>query len=409
MWTLAVKNIFRNRRRTVLSGIAILVAALIICLMLAFETGMIDDMRENVINHVIGDYRVRIKEYSENERVSPLQFYLEDVTQVMKALESVEGVEKAVPLTTIGISIWQGDNSNEAVMIGTDLKKSNFFNDKKSEILEGELPKEGEKKVAITESLAKKLNLKIGDRFTFLTKTASGGSNALGVEVSAIVYLQDSDISDSTVFIPYDVLSKTLRMKDGAIQIQVYSSGNNIEMKEKALLNKLSSFNGNFEVKHWSKISSIYFLLQMAEIIYLYIGIIFFLLASTVIINTTMMSVLERKREMATLIALGYSKKWVRRLFLLESGIIAGFFSTVGTLLGVVLVKIFGVIGLDMNALGGSAVSGMSLSQWIYPSIDLTSCILVIVLGIVVSVATCLFPTKKILRLEPAEALHDDI
>ncbi|MFA7108857.1 MAG: ABC transporter permease, partial [Sphaerochaetaceae bacterium] len=252
MWTLAVKNIFRNRRRTVLSGIAILVAALIICLMLAFETGMIDDMRENVINHVIGDYRVRIKEYSENERVSPLQFYLEDVTQVMKALESVEGVEKAVPLTTIGISIWQGDNSNEAVMIGTDLKKSNFFNDKKSEILEGELPKEGEKKVAITESLAKKLNLKIGDRFTFLTKTASGGSNALGVEVSAIVYLQDSDISDSTVFIPYDVLSKTLRMKDGAIQIQVFSSGNNIEMKEKALLNSISTFKGNFEIKHWS-------------------------------------------------------------------------------------------------------------------------------------------------------------
>ena len=409
MWTLAVKNIFRNRRRTVLSGIAILVAALIICLMLAFETGMIDDMRENVINHVIGDYRVRIKEYSENERVSPLQFYLEDVTQVMKALESVEGVEKAVPLTTIGISIWQGDNSNEAVMIGTDLKKSNFFNDKKSEILEGELPKEGEKKVAITESLAKKLNLKIGDRFTFLTKTASGGSNALGVEVSAIVYLQDSDISDSTVFIPYDVLSKTLRMKDGAIQIQVFSSGNNIEMKEKALLNSISTFKGNFEIKHWSKISSIYFLLKMAEIIYLYIGIIFFLLASTVIINTTMMSVLERKREMATLIALGYSKKWVRRLFLLESGIIAGVFSTLGTLLGVVLVRIFGVIGVDMNALGGGAISGMSLSQWIYPSIDLTSCLLIIVLGITVSVGTCLFPTKKILRLEPAEALHDDI
>ena len=62
-----------------------------------------------------------------------------------------------------------------------------------------------------------------------------------------------------------------------------------------------------------------------------------------------------------------------------------------------------------MNAMGGAAVSGMSLSQWIYPSIDFTSCILIIGLGIVVSVATCLFPTKKILRLEPAEALHDDI
>ncbi|MFA7108801.1 MAG: hypothetical protein WC162_06620, partial [Sphaerochaetaceae bacterium] len=84
-------------------------------------------------------------------------------------------------------------------------------------------------------------------------------------------------------------------------------------------------------------------------------------------------------------------------------------FSTLGTLLGVVLVRIFGVIGVDMNALGGGAISGMSLSQWIYPSIDLASCLLIIVLGIAVSVGTCLFPTKKILRLEPAEALHDDI
>ncbi len=78
------------------------------------------------------------------------------------------------------------------------------------------------------------------------------------------------------------------------------------------------------------------------------------------------MSVIERRREAATFIALGYREKWVRNLFLLESAIISIIASTLGTILSYIIVESIGQTGIDMMALGGNAVKGYNFSNYIY-------------------------------------------
>ena len=195
-----------------------------------------------------------------------------------------------------------------------------------------------------------------------------------------------------------------LRMNDGAIEMLVYTDGT---VDVKTIESSLSD--DTLLLQSWHDVSNIGKLLDFSYMFYGYIKIIFFFMASTVIINTTMMSVIERKKEAATLIAMGYTHRWVRNLFLLESAATSIIAAILGAIVGAILINTAGRIGIDMNSLGGSAVEGYGFNTRLYLSLPVSQYISTIMYAVVIAVIACLFPTRKILKIEPAVALHDEI
>jgi lipoprotein-releasing system permease protein len=122
-----------------------------------------------------------------------------------------------------------------------------------------------------------------------------------------------------------------------------------------------------------------------------------------------MMSIIERKREIATLIALGYEAHWVRRLFLFETALLTFIASIVGSIVGGIIITVLNRTGLDMVAMGGGSVSGFAMSSFVYPFLPFKNFIFLIILAIIISTLTCFFPTRRVLKIEPAKALHDEI
>lgn len=404
MIKLAWKNINRNRKRTILSGLAIFIATIMVCLMLSLEYGMINGMRDNAINHVAGNINIKTIKYFDNERVNPIQFYIPDVSEKIEKINQIEGAS-AFSMTRIFTTIWMGEEKKEAFAIGTNFNNEKFFSEKESTIHEGRLPTEGKREVAITTKLAETLSLKTGDTFTFLTRTASGGSNAISVKVTAIMSFNDSELNMNAFFIDNKIISKMLRMRDGAIEILVYTENDSITVE--TIENVLKD--DSLKYQTWKDLSLIGVMIEFIDIFYSYIKILFFLLASTVIINTTMMSVIERRREAATFIALGYKEKWVRNLFLLESGIISFLASVFGCLVAYILIITIGQKGIDIMNLGGDAVKGYNFNTYIYLFLPKKEYISSVIFASIIAIVACYFPTRKILKLQPAKALHDEI
>lgn len=402
MLKLAWKNINRNLKRSILSGLTIFIATLMVCLMLSLEYGFIDSMKNNTINHVSGNVNIKTLKYFENERIAPIQFYIPNVKEKIEKLEAVDGI-KAYPLTKTYASIWMSEINEDAIVIGTDFNNPGFFSDKECTIYEGILPQGNTKDVAITTKLAEFLSLKVGDSFTFLTRTATNGSNAITVKVSAIIAFNDSDLNSNLFLIDNNTLSKVLRMNNGAIEIFVYG--------DKVTTDQVSQIlaDSTLKIQNWKEISVIGNMFDLVTVVYTYIKVLFFLLASTVIINTTMMSVIERRREAATLIALGYKEKWVRNLFLSESAMISLIASLLGCSISLIIINTLGQYGIDINAFGGSAVSGYNFSNYIYLDLPTFEYITSVIFAVFIAVIACYFPTKKILKLQPAKALHDEI
>lgn len=400
MFKLAWKNIFRNKRRSLLSASAIFFAVLFVASMLSLYEAMVNDMKENTINHQLGNINVKTKKYIENERILPLQFYIEDVYEKIDKITNVEGVQGATPVTKIPAMTFLGDETNNVMIYGIDFNTSRYFD--LGTLNEGSFPK-NEKEVLISSKLANEMNIRSGDAFTFLTKTAIGGSNALGVTVSGIYSSNDLDMNNLNFFISVEQLSKTLRMKNGATEILVFTNSKVSDEEIQNVLNddKLSALS-------WTKNSLIGQMMDYMKIIYGFIQVIFLLFASTIILNTTMMSIIERKREIATLVALGYSPHWVRRLFLLETALLTFIASIVGSILGAIVITTLNKTGLDMIAMGGESVSGFAMSNMVYPYLPLENFIILCVIAILISGLTCFFPTRRVLKIEPAKALHDE-
>jgi putative ABC transport system permease protein len=404
MFKLALKNIMRNKKRTFFSGLTIFIATVAVLAFLALEHGMLSTMRENAINQGSGNINIKSKLYEEHKRVMPLQFYIPNVEQTIQTLEKVDGVKSVSRKANIPVSIWIDDTNENAMVNAVDFNNSNYFDSNQTEYFEGTLPKKGSKDVVITTHLAKLLDIDMGDKFTFLSKTATGGSNAMTVLVTGIIAFNNSDLNNNSFYISPTTLSSMLRMDDGTLELMVYTDG---KIKGEAIETALKD--DTLIIQEWTDVMAIGILLDFADVFYGYIKVIFFVLASTVIINSTMMSVIERRREAATLIAIGYSERWVRNLFLLESAIISVLSAMLGAILGAIIINSFGTTGIDFLALGGAAVSGYGFNSYLYLSLPLSQYISTVIYAVIIAIIACIFPTRKILKLQPAVALHDEI
>ncbi len=401
MFKLAWKNIFRNKRRSILSASAIFFAVVFVSSMLSLYEAMIMDMQKNTINHQLGNINIKTKKYIENERILPLQFYIENVDEKIDIINSIEGVEGATPVTKLPSMTFLGDESYNVMIYGVNFETSRYFD--QGIINEGDFPKE-DNEVLISSKLAKEMNIKTGDLFTFLSKTAIGGSNALGVKVSGIYSSNDLDMNNLNFFISMNQLSKTLRMNKGATEILVFTDSS---VSKEVVQNKLKD--DSLSATSWKDNSLIGQMIDLMKVIYGFIQVLFLLFASTIILNTTMMSIIERKREIATLVALGYDTHWIRKLFLFETALLTLIASIVGSIVGGILISILNKTGLDMIAMGGESVSGFAMNSYIYPYLPFENFIILICLAIIISTVTCFFPTRRVLKIQPAKALHDEI
>lgn len=411
---MAGRNLSRNRRRTIVSGISVGIAALVTCFIFALKEGMLDNIQNNIINHVTGNITVRNKMFTDNERYMPLQFFVPHVEQTVDGIKNIPGVVDVSPVSSFPVLIYRGNTNVAAQVYGIDFSSSRVINDRETVLLDGRLPNRESREVLMSEGLANKLKFSSGDRFTIFTKTATGGSNGITWTISGIVHIGNGDLNVGSFLVDWQEAARFLRMTTGdaaagALRLLVFTAANaNPAALIPAIQNYCDASGFESDVRKWQDVSALSQFIQRANIIYTAICIIFFVLSSTVIYNTAMMSVLERRKEIATLVSLGMEGKKITLLFFTESLLIAALACIAGIAVGFGLVSVLHTQGLDLNALGGGSTSGMSLSSFIYPWLRPESYLLIFIMGMSISVLACIKPARMPLSVEPAEALRSE-
>ena len=403
--TIAFRNIFRNRRRSILSGTAICVAAMSIVLLFSFIAGMIDDMQYNFHTYTTGAVRVRHKDFSRYERLNPMHLTVDVSDGLMGELRQEEGISEMSPRIGFPTRIYRDGENFNAFGTGVDFTTETAYQNLGPELVpEGRIPEMGANEVLIGYKLAEEVGVGLGDKITILSSTAARGTNAITFTIVGLLAYPMQGLNNITILAPLDRVQYFLRMP-GQVQEIIMKVGEDVDSTE--LARKLrDKYAGVYdvEIKGWKELDTSYSFIEMAQTIYDIVALFFFILGSSVILNTTIMVIFERMREIGTMSAMGMSGRDLVRLFFIEAFIISVAGALAGVLLGIGFTQILARVGLDF----GEAMEGVDfeISTVLYPKLNFRSTVVVFFYAVIVASLTAILPARRASRIEPVDALR---
>jgi len=276
-------------------------------------------------------------------------------------------------------------------------------------ITEGRMVRNGEREIVMGSGLLNKIGRQVGDKVTFLYTTAFDSFQASTFQVVGKLESNLEMLNDLIFYLPLDQVQNILEMPGEVTELLVitphYQEAHTVLPRIEELFTARDS-SGKYALQLWNRDYDMIELFSFATVIYNFIYIFILILACFVLVNTLIMIVNERKREIGMMSALGLKASEILYLFAME-GVIIGFWgSAIGVVIGGIITKIFSVVGLNYE----EAMEGMSSEFFFepvfYTTFNLENLIFPFILGIVVVTVSCIIPARMAARLEPNEALR---
>ena len=405
LYRIALKNISRNRRRSILSGTAIVVATLSIVFMFSLVYGMMGDMRDNIFHYITGHIRIRNSEYAKYENLNPLHLRIKNYQAIIDKIKEDNNVLAVSPRIRFFASIYRNDKDYKGIGLAVNFNLEKDFEDFKNNLIKGVLSEPGRREILVSSGLAEEMGVTTGDKITMLSKSMYMGMSGMTFKISGIVKFNVESFNKSFFYMPIDTAQRFLKMDNSVTEILVLlKSLTGLKESTAGIRKLLKGIGQPLEVAPWTSFGTWYSIINMAETVYQFIALIFFILGSTVIINTTMMVIYERMREIGTMSAMGMTGGEIVTLFFLESFFISFISALIGVAIGVAITLPMAKYGLDLSTL----LQGIdfNVSTVLYPKLDIRSTVLVFFYAVVVSSFASFIPSRRAAKVEPVEALR---
>jgi putative ABC transport system permease protein len=369
---LAFRNLFRHKRRSMISLTAVIFGIAALILSSGFIQWIFIDFRETSIKSQLGHLQIVRPGYHEAGKADPYSFLmLEKLSDFTQLSENLEQITAIVPRLSFSGLISHGEFSLSFTGEGVDPQEHTLFGDalqiSEGEYLSNDLPNH----IIAGEGLARNLGISVGDHVVLLVNTASGGINAIEVVTegthSWIVLLNDTELTDHILAKLQDNLPKD-----------------------------------KFEIVPWYALADFYnktVVLFTKQVMGIKVIIAAIILLS--IFNTMSISVMERIGEIGTAMALGVKRTGIMRLFLSEGLLIGCIGGIIGLALGLLLATIISKIGIPMPPPPGMA-RGYTGEILVNFDMALES----LALAVATTLAASVYPAWKASRMQIVDALR---
>jgi ABC-type lipoprotein release transport system permease subunit len=411
LFKIALRNVFRNRRRSIITLAAIALGIFCMVCVQGMINGMGRQSELNIINYDTGHLKIYRIGFVDDESGYDLEKSISDPGEVIAEIKNLPDVQAATGRIMFPALIIYAGDSMPALAIGIDIENDGRVYELSETITEGRFLKPGDKGVLVGERLAKIFGLKPGNYLTLQARTRGESGEispiqAIDLEVIGIVSTGNPKIDGFNVFLPLKVAQASMRMPNMVTDITIrLSSLRHLARIEEELNDRLEP--GEYEVNTWIELSKQFLALHALKRTGtgVFMGI-FVLMTAVGIINTMLMASFERTREIGMMAAMGMKAREIRRLFLVEGGILGGIGSFIGVLIGGILTYIGEVYGIDFTAIWGDVDVGYPIRGMWYTDLTVGLVIGSLIFGIVISVLASWYPAQRAAKLVPTEALR---
>ena len=414
LWNLARKNLSRSKLRTSVSIIAIAIAIIAVVFARGLIGGMIESTFLNHIYYKAGHIRVVDEEYKSKERLLSLNYSVdgfngEGTTTMAEKLKEVEGVEQIAPRLKFAAVVSQEDELVRMMGWGVDPAEEIKFTKIDKSITEGRMVELRNREMVMGAGLLEKLKRGVGDKVTILYTTPFGSFKGSTFEIVGKIQSSLPMINDNIFYLPLDQVQRILEMPDQVTELLIITPDYHKAASILPALNELFTREdkiGKYSLQLWNRDYELIGLFDIALKMYNFIYIFIIIMACFVLVNTLIMIINERTREIGMMTALGLKSREILYLFTIEGAIIGVIGSAIGAVLGGVLTRVFSVIGIDYSAAMEGMSADLMFEPIFYPTFSLENLVFCFILGVIVVTIACIIPARMAARLEPTEALR---
>lgn len=349
------KNVFRNKRRSALTLLILVLGSTGIILIGGYFDNLIDRLRESFIWSQSGHIEINKMGFLEKGASDPFNYLIPNQEKLITEVEGSENVQFTAPQLILEGMLTTEKNNISVMVLGVDpakemrLLKTSFRDQTPyTRILQGDpLSSKDPNGILIATELSQALDLKIGDLVTFLTTREGGGIEGAEFNIRGIYQAGLKSVGERLIKVPLATAQDILGTPKTIHKLIVYlDRTSNTPIVLQKLSDKLKNNATPLSLVPWYQQGKVYhqtksFLLRIYHVVQVIISIVFFFS----IANTINMALFERMREYGTMMALGNPRWTIQGVIFLE----ACFLGLMGGVLGIVL---GGGIGEIVSSIG---------------------------------------------------------
>jgi putative ABC transport system permease protein len=400
---LAFRNVFRNRRRTMMTLLVVAGGLAGLLLVGGFFSFMFWGLRESTIRNGLGHLQVFSAEHFRRDETHVLENGLDRYREVAAAAQGLPHVRGVTARIEFYGMVSNGAKSSVFMGSAVDPAKERQMGFvpriSAGRYLPGDSANENEALVGA--GLARSMNVKPGDGLTLLAVTADGALNGIDIDITGIVNTGFKEMDDRLLTINLSAAQRLLQSERVTNLVVGLDKTENTDSVYAALLPQLGGAHQQLAVRKWVDLATYYHQVHLLFTgIFLFLGVIVFFMVVMSSANTLMMAMFERTREIGTMLAMGTPRRWLVGLLLAEAAITGAVAAGLGVAAGWGLGELLNHLGIVLPPPPGNT-SGLPLKVLHEPALMAGAALLVMI----TLAAASLMPAVRASRLRIVEAL----
>lgn len=401
---LAWLNIWRNKRRTIITATSVFFAVLLAIIFRSLTDGVYDNMIHNVVSYSSGYLQIHQKGYWDEQSID--NTFEEDEQLNQEVLKNPKVTHIMPRLQTFALASY--DKKTKGVLVlGIDPVKEKEVNNLHDKIVAGEyIENINDNSVVLGEGLASQLKLKVNDSLVLLGQGYHASSAAAKFRVKGLIKLGAIELNNNVVYMPLQQSQNMFGAENRLTSVSVMlDKSTDLEKLKHSLQQTINS--DSYEVMSWKEMMP-----EMDQFIeadstghYIIIGVLYFII-SFGLFGTLLMMIFERKHELGILIAIGMKKQLLALVLVLEAIMISLIGCITGVIAGFLIIKWFTAHPIHFTGELKDVYEDYGIESILYFSSHEKIFIVQTLIVLLLSVLLACYPGYKVMKLKPVEAIN---
>jgi ABC-type lipoprotein release transport system permease subunit len=303
--TLAWRNIWRNKKRTLITITSVTLAVVLAVFTRSFQEGTYAKIIENAVGQFTGYVQVHQKDYWDDKTLDNGIVLNDSLINTILSVRGVEGVNKRLESFSL---VSYGNNTKGALILGIETKKEDEMIHLRSKMISGEFLDQQDSSVVLGSKLADFLGVKVGDTLVMLGQGHWGQTAVGAYPVKGIIKMPSPSVDRQIVFMPLHLAQDYFSFDHGVTSLVVrFGDPNKTDKITRELNEKLAGT--DFSAIPWqTMLPEMVQMIQSDRVGGIFMIGVLYMIITFGVFGTVLMMTEERKREFAVMVSLGMQK-----------------------------------------------------------------------------------------------------